>query len=100
MKLTPRSIARGRAASEVLSSVLPQASPPIPQAPKPISEIFQPVRPNVRYCMCEVISFYSCSSGCIKFMLVSIVYSDFQEDRKDCQMMFNLRSKHPVGTRG
>src|SRR6266571_7159087 len=48
MKLTPRSMARWRAAREVLSSVGPQ-SPPIPQAPKPMAEIFQPVRPKVRY---------------------------------------------------
>src|SRR5579859_2515907 len=49
MKLTPRSIARCKAASEVVSSVLPQASPPIPHAPNPISEIFQPVLPSGRY---------------------------------------------------
>src|SRR6266849_2622335 len=49
MKLTPRSMARWRAASDVLSSVEPQSLPPMPQAPKPMDEIFQPVRPKVRY---------------------------------------------------
>src|SRR5712692_1841965 len=49
MKLTPRSMARWRAASDVLSSVEPQSLPPMPQAPKPMAEIFQPVRPKVRY---------------------------------------------------
>src|SRR5260370_36676723 len=49
MKLTPRSMARWRAAREVLSSVGPQARPPMPQAPKPMAEMFQPVRPKVRY---------------------------------------------------
>src|SRR5262245_43739180 len=48
MKLTPRSMARCRAASDVLSLVGPQ-SPPMAQAPNPMAEIFQPMRPNVRY---------------------------------------------------
>src|SRR6266700_3262944 len=49
MKLTPRSIARWRAASVVVSSVAPQSLPPMPQAPKPMGEMFQPVRPKGRY---------------------------------------------------
>src|SRR6266704_926190 len=49
MKLTPRSMARWRAARVVVSSVEPQSLPPIAQAPKPMAEIFQPVRPKVRY---------------------------------------------------
>src|SRR6266478_1472410 len=51
MKLTPRSMARWRAAREVVSSVGPQARPPIAQAPKPMGEMFQPVRPKGRYCI-------------------------------------------------
>src|SRR6266700_2615764 len=49
MKVTPRSIARWRAASDVVSSVAPQSLPPMPQAPKPMGEMFQPVRPKGRY---------------------------------------------------
>src|SRR6266566_1715720 len=49
MKLTPRSIARWRAARDVVSSVAPQSLPPMPQAPKPMGEMFQPVRPKGRY---------------------------------------------------
>src|SRR6266849_9238057 len=49
MKLTPRSIARWRAARDVVSSVEPQSLPPMPQVPKPMAEMFQPVRPKVRY---------------------------------------------------
>src|SRR6266700_1518735 len=49
MKLTPRSMARWRAARDVVSSVEPQSLPPIAQAPKPMAEIFQPVRPKGRY---------------------------------------------------
>src|SRR6266852_3537905 len=51
MKLTPRSMARWRAASDVLSSVEPQSLPPMPYAPNPMAEMFQPVRPKVRYCI-------------------------------------------------
>src|SRR6185503_9369743 len=50
MKLQPRSSARFNAATESLSSCGPQL-PPIAHAPKPISETFHPVRPNVRYFM-------------------------------------------------
>src|SRR5437660_6338894 len=49
MKFTPRSMARFRAASETLSSVAPHSFPPMPHEPKPITEMFQPVRPNARY---------------------------------------------------
>src|SRR5579883_1409831 len=79
MKFTPRSMARCSAAKELLSSVLPQASPPIPQAPKLIAEIFQPVRPNARY------SIYSASPS---FSLLSSrmcpahrIFAPFKEQR-------------------
>src|ERR1700682_5884726 len=71
MKLTPRSMALCKAASDVLSSVLPQASPPMPQLPKPITEIFQPVRPNARYSI-----YYSSFFFCIDYVSVSLLYSD------------------------
>src|SRR4051812_43476232 len=48
MKLTPHSTARCRARSESSSLTSPQA-PPIAQAPKLISETFQPVRPSGLY---------------------------------------------------
>src|SRR5215213_5580818 len=48
MKLHPRSSARFSAATESASLCGPQL-PPIAHAPKPISETFHPVRPNVRY---------------------------------------------------
>src|SRR5258707_14721738 len=58
MKLTPRSMAWLSAASEVLSSVDPQSAPPIPHAPKPMADIFQPVRPKARYSICVTPSVY------------------------------------------
>jgi len=51
MKLTPRSTALWSAWSDVASSALPHASPPIAQAPKPMGEILHPVRPSSRYCI-------------------------------------------------
>src|SRR5262245_45248622 len=54
MKLTPRSIARLRAASDSWSLTLPH-EPPIAHAPKLIVETFQPVRPSSRYCMLRVL---------------------------------------------
>src|SRR5260370_36118185 len=73
MKLTPRSIAWLRAASEVLSSVGPQASPPMPHAPKPIADTFQPVRPSVRYSIFYSPSAY-CQASC--YIPLPVVYSD------------------------
>src|SRR5713101_5953079 len=68
MKLTPRSMAWLSAAREVLSSVDPQSFPPIPHAPKPIADIFQPVRPKARYSMFSILS--------AKIVSLPVVYSN------------------------
>src|SRR5260370_33679562 len=68
MKLTPRSMAWLSAAREVLSSVDPQSFPPIPHAPKPIADIFQPVRPKARYSMFSTLS--------AKIVSLRVVYSN------------------------
>src|SRR5260221_12308272 len=56
------------AAREVLSSVDPQSFPPIPHAPKPIADIFQPVRPKARYSMFSTLS--------AKTVSLPVVYSN------------------------
>src|SRR5260370_16157581 len=68
MKLTTRSMAWLSAAREVLSSVDPQSFPPIPHAPKPIADIFQPVRPKARYSMFSILS--------AKIVSLPVVYSN------------------------
>src|SRR5258708_38999962 len=68
MKLTPRSMAWLSAARDVLSSVGPQSFPPIPHAPKPIADIFQPVRPKARYSMFSILS--------AKIFSLPVVYSN------------------------
>src|SRR6266481_9399868 len=68
MKLTPRSMAWLSAAREVLSSVDPQSFPPRPHAPKPIADIFQPVRPKARYSMFSTLS--------AKIVSLPVVYSN------------------------
>src|SRR3954452_5478685 len=62
MKFTPASIAVFSAAIDSLSSTLPH-DPPIAQAPKLISETFQPVRPNGRYCIFPIVTNGENSSG-------------------------------------
>jgi len=54
MKLHPRSSARCKAAIDSLSSCGPHPLP-MAQAPKPISETFHPIRPNVRYFMAAIL---------------------------------------------
>src|SRR4051794_14585937 len=51
MKLTPRSMARCSARTDSSSSAPIHIDPPIPQAPKPISETDNPDFPSGRYCM-------------------------------------------------
>src|SRR5260370_14589735 len=68
MKLTTRSMAWLSAAREVLSSVDPQSFPPIPHAPKPIADIFQPVRPKALYSMFSILA--------AKIVSLPVVYSN------------------------
>src|SRR5216684_8770563 len=102
MKLTPRSMAWLSAAREVLSSVDPQSFPPIPHAPKPIADIFQPVRPKARYSMFSILS--------AKIVSLPVVYSNGMAfckkrgtagDHKGPPISINLRksSSTSVGAR-
>src|SRR5687767_3096966 len=53
IKLQPKSSALLRAATDSSSRCVPQL-PPMAQAPKPISDTFQPSRPNVRYFIARI----------------------------------------------
>src|ERR1700760_4080205 len=62
MKFTPASTAAFSAAIDSLSSTGPH-EPPIAQAPKLISETFQPVRPNGRYRIFLIVTNSEVKSG-------------------------------------
>src|SRR5881394_3891890 len=67
MKLHPISSALFSAATDSSSRCVPQL-PPIAQAPNPISETFQPSRPNVLYFMARILIHLDCDRNSQDFV--------------------------------
>src|SRR6184192_301764 len=76
MKLHPRSSALFSAATDSSSRCVPQL-PPMAHAPKPISETFQPRRPNVRYFMAANFDpIRRCPQQPLSFAAMDEIFSD------------------------